>query len=164
MKKSTQPRAWAAIIAAVLLAGASAAVAQEPNWQATPTYTTTNLQSGFTPDPWTLKIDAGGSTAVSGSLGPNCTGYIHAGAPDVDLNYTPGDYSLYIRARSSADTTLVVYGPDRRWYCNDDQQGLDPVVTFNNPQGGNYNIWVGVHGSDNLEPATLEISEMNPGQ
>lgn len=155
-------------IAVVMLLGVSGyAMAKggggpTPNWRAVPTYTTIGLSAGFTPDPWSRRIEAGGDMRVSNSLAPGCRGYIHGQAPDVDLNYNAGSYSLYIRSRSSADTTLVVFGPNGRWYCNDDSIGTDPVVRFPNPRSGNYNIWVGNYGSSQLNSATLEITEINP--
>lgn len=162
MRNSASTGLYLGGIAACLVLASAQAQAQEPDWRAVPTYTTVDLSSSFRPDPWNIKLSAGGSRSVGSSLGSNCTGFINFGAPDVDLNYTPGSYSLFIRAKSDVDTTLVVYGPDRRWYCNDDHVGLDPVVTFNNPPNGNYNIWVGVHGSSNMQPAVLEITEVNP--
>ena len=134
----------------------------ELNWRAVPTYTTVDLRAGFTPDPWTQELQAGGSTRVPSGLGNDCVGLVHASAPDVDLNYTAGSFNLYIHVESSADTTLVIYGPDRRWYCNDDAIGLNPMVVFNNPPSGNYNIWVGTYDSGNLRPATLKITEIDP--
>ncbi|MCE8014850.1 peptidase S1 [Halomonas sp. MCCC 1A17488] len=136
--------------------------AQEPDWTAEPSYGSHHLSAGFTPDPWVQSLQAGGSTPVSAKLGPNCTGYIMASAPDIDLHYTAGSMPLYITVTSSADTTLVVNAPDGRWYCNDDFSGLDPVVMFQNPPSGMYNVWVGVHGSDQMQPATLKITELNP--
>ena len=135
---------------------------QQPNWQANPVYTTVNLNAGFTPDPWSYSLQAGGSNSVTNmKLGDNCVGYINVNAPDVDLNFTgAGSGPLHIFAASDYDTTLVINAPDGRWYCNDDHDGLNPAVTFNRAQNGNYNIWVGVHGSSDLRPATLYISEI----
>lgn len=148
----------AAFAAACFLAGTAVA---NPNWRAEPTYTTVNLTAGFMPDPWRQSLQAGGGDAVSAKLGANCTGHIHNAAPDVDLNYTAGSGTLYIRVASSADTTLVVYDPAGNWYCSDDAVGLDPVVTFSSPRTGNYNIWVGTHGGS-LQSAELQITELNP--
>jgi serine protease Do len=56
-----------------------------------------------------------------------------------------------------------VYGPDNRWYCNDDFGSSDPLVVFQNPRSGNYNIWVGTYSSSAANPAArLVISEGNP--
>lgn len=163
-----RPLLCMAAFVALLVAGVATAkeggTRQTPHWQAVPTYTTVDLSSGFTPDPWTQELEAGGDMEVSTDLAPACAGNIHGEAPDVDLNFDPGNYSLFIRARSQADTTLVVFGPEGRWYCNDDFVGTDPVVVFPNPPAGNYNIWVGVYGSTQLSDATLEITEINPAR
>ncbi|MGQ4880125.1 hypothetical protein ACOJCM_16275 [Billgrantia sp. LNSP4103-1] len=166
--KRTQTSAWhnarLGLIALSMVAAATSAHAQEPDWSAEPSYGSVHLQAGFTPDPWTQSLQAGGSSPVSAKLGPNCTGYIMASAPDVDLHYTAGNMPLYVSASSGSDTTLVINAPDGRWYCNDDFNGLDPVVMFQNPPSGMYNIWVGVHGSDQMQSATLRITELNPTQ
>lgn len=138
------------------------ALAEEPNWAGEPSYGSHHLSAGFTPDPWVQSLQAGGASQVNGALGPNCTGYIMASAPDIDLHYSAGSMPLYITVESSADTTLVINAPDGRWYCNDDFIGLNPLVIFQNPASGMYNIWVGVHGSSELQSATLKITELNP--
>ena len=65
---------------------------------------------------------------------------------------------------SPTDTTLAVNLPDGRWVCDDDSgEGTDPLVTFSNPESGNYNIWVGAYGSnDNYGRAVLYVTERNP--
>jgi hypothetical protein len=57
--------------------------------------------------------------------------------------FTPGDdpLSFYVEARD--DTVLLVNTPDGEWHCNDDFSGLDPALTFETPQEGQYDIWVG---------------------
>jgi len=145
--------------ATTLVAGTASA---EPNWAATPTYSTVNLSAGFMPDPWRQSLKAGGSDRVPRRLGDGCTGYINDSAPDVDLNYTAGSGSLFIHASSSADTTLVILDPAGEWHCNDDAFGHDPIVAFHAPRDGNYNIWVGLHGESGLAPAELRITEIDP--
>lgn len=152
------------ILAALGIMAIATAHAQQPDWTAEPSYGSYHLMAGFTPDPWVQSLQAGGTTEVNGKLGPGCTGYIMASAPDVDLHYTAGSMPLYITVESSADTTLVINAPDGRWYCNDDFIGLNPLVMFQNPASGMYNIWVGVHGSNQMQPATLKITELNPTQ
>jgi len=153
------------LCAAVLLAGTfSVTATAQPNWQAVPTYTTVDLRAGFTPDPWTINIEAGGNDRVSSRLGRDCAGFINNAAPDVDLNYDRGAgiLSLYIHAQSSTDTTLVVLDPQGNWHCNDDAIGLNPMVVFQSPLSGNYNIWLGVLGAAGTAPATLLITELDP--
>lgn len=133
----------------------------QPNWTGTPVYGSVQLEAGFTPDPWSRDLQAGGSGEVDSSLGSGCRGYVNYSAPDVDLYYEAGSLSLYIYAQSNSDTTLVINAPDGRWYCDDDSgDGLNPMVTFDNPQSGMYNIWVGVYSDAEVQPATLKISEL----
>lgn len=140
---------------AALLLVVPAAQAQDTS--ATATYGSVRLSSGFAPDPHSVTLTAGGSLDASG-LGSPCTGSI-ARAPDYELTYSAGSLPLYITSTSSTDTTLVVNGPDGRWYCNDDTNGNNPLVTFNNPQSGTYDIWVGTF-SGGTASATLAISEL----
>lgn len=148
-----------AAVAVLALAGATAASAQ--NYSANPTYGSTQLNSGFTPDPLTINLQSGGSIDSAQSIGGACTGFI-ANAPDYRVNYRAGNYPLIISVASSADTTLVINGPDGQWYCDDDggNQGMNPAVRFNNPASGQYDIWVGTYGSGSLNSATLTISEV----
>ena len=114
--------------------------------------------SGGTPSTATR---SGGSTDAPSAIGGSCRGII-ANAPDVRLNFTAGSLPLIISANSGSDTTLIVNGPDGRWYCDDDggENGLNPAVRFNNPQSGRYEIWVGTYGNSSLQPAQLHISEL----
>lgn len=151
----------AALVALPLLGLASGAQALE--WEATPTYGTVNLNSGFQPDPYMTSLSAGGSRSAS-EAGPNCSGYV-SGTPDLDLNYQAGQYQLSIYAESRSDITLVVYDAAGNWHCNDDfstASGTNPGITWSNPPSGNYNVWVGTYAAGELPEATLHISEASP--
>jgi hypothetical protein len=133
------------------------------NVAAVPTYGTVNLSAGFTPDPQIRSVTAGGNnyTTLAG-----CNAYIHAAAPDVDLNYQAGSFPLTIEARSGLDVTLLVNAPDGSWYCNDDGgNGTDALLTFSNPRSGQYNIWVGTYRaqSGTLPEAQVYITELAGG-
>ena len=39
-----------------------------------------------------------------------------------------GNTQLVFNTYANVDTTLVINGPDGRWYCNDDFNGRDPQV------------------------------------
>jgi hypothetical protein len=146
-------------VAATAIAAAYPATAQDYNLA--PNYTTLTLRSGFTPDPQVVQLMSGGSIDASDSIN-GCRGFI-SNAPDVRLNYTAGSYPLIISVDSDADTTLVVNAPDGRWYCDDDSgvNGLNPMVRFNRPQSGRYEIWVGTYGNGGLNRARLHISEVS---
>ena len=152
-------------IARILAAGAallamSAGAATAQNFGLNPNYGTVALAGGFTPDPYVVNLQSGGNIDAS-RLGGNCRGFI-TDAPDVRLNWTPGSLPLIISVAASADTTLVINGPDGQWYCDDDggANGLNPAVTFNPSRGGQYDIWVGTYGNASLQPAQLNISEL----
>ncbi|MEE2001747.1 peptidase S1 [Alkalimonas sp. MEB108] len=136
--------------------------ADEPNWKGNPVYGTVSLAAGFTPDPWVQDLQAGGGREVTSSLAPGCKGFINYSRPDVDFNFSGSSAVVYIHVESDADTTLVVNAPDGRWYCNDDFIGLNPMVIFQNPREGQYNIWVGVHGAAELHSAKLKVTEVKP--
>ena len=82
-----------------------------------------------------------------------------ARAPDYEFTYTAGSFPLSFGVVSDSDTSLVINGPDGRWYCNDDAEGLNPILTWGRPPSGSYDIWVGAVGQ--AASATLLISESN---
>lgn len=130
---------------------------------ARPTYGTLDLEVGFSPDPQVVSLSAGG-THRSDLAG--CTAYIHAAAPDVDINYDAGSLPLILSAASQTDVVLLVNTPDGEWHCNDDGGGgTDASLTFESPLSGNYNVWVGTYASrsGDLPAATLYVSELESG-
>ncbi|MGD2133427.1 MAG: caspase family protein, partial [Maricaulaceae bacterium] len=122
------------------------------------------LEAGFAPDPYSVYIEAGGPNEAY-TLDPYCTGLI-GDAPDFILDYTAGDYPLYISAAATSDTTLVVLTPDDQWACDDDSGAagdiaLNPGVTFEDPVSGEYRIWIGMFDPEQgTSTSTLHISEL----
>lgn len=142
---------------ATALLAASAAQAQDTSLSAT--YGDYSLSAGFTPDPYSISLTAGGNLAAS-NVSSSCRGSI-ARAPDIQLTYSAGSLPLIITGDASSDTTLVVNGPDGQWYCDDDSgEGTNPQLTWNNPRSGVYDIWVGTYGGGTT-PARLLISELS---
>jgi hypothetical protein len=148
------------LAASVLLAAAVPASAPAQDFNATPNYGTLNLRTGFEPDPNVIAVQSGGNLDAS-RIDSHCAGFI-TNAPDVRLVYTAGDLPLILSVASGSDTTLVVNGPDGRWYCDDDGgvNGLNPALRFNHPASGRYEIWVGTYGHAALQDARLNISEL----
>ena len=144
------------VLAATLAVAALTGIASAQNYSLPPTYGSVSLNPGFMPDPYQVQVVAGGTIDAS-SLSSACVGMI-ANAPDYRLQYGSGGSQLFIGVTSSADTTLVVNAPDGSWYCNDDYNGLNPVVGGEMPDGGQYDIWVGTYGSSTA-PATIFITE-----
>lgn len=133
-----------------------------PNPALPPTYGEVALVSGFTPDPHTKDISAGGGFNAA-SLSPGCTGWI-AAEPDYRVNWTAGSGSLPLvfSVQSDADTTLVINDAAGNWVCDDDggNNNLNPAITFTNPASGQYDVWVGTFAEGDLEKSTLNVSEL----
>jgi hypothetical protein len=122
----------------------------------TPTFGSVELHSGFVPDPYVKNVVAGGP--IQTNLGGVKSQV--ANAPDFKLYFTAGRLPLTIYVESAADTTLLINLPDGTWVADDDSGGnLNPLLRFNNPQSGRYDIWVGTYRGGN-PPATLKISEL----
>ncbi|MEZ6022672.1 MAG: hypothetical protein R3C16_04490 [Hyphomonadaceae bacterium] len=146
-----------AAIAAALALTTAPAMAQSLNFSADAPVRV-RLDSGFLPDPHEVQVEAGGPLDASATA-PDCIGQVSRRAT-VSLRYTAGTLPLIISAVSEADTTLVVRAPDGSWTCNDDYDGLDPQVSWANPQSGRYQVWVGRFAINETAPATLRISEI----
>ncbi len=142
---------------ACLLVLAGSVVGQ--NFRADPIYGEYTLQAGFSPDPQTFHVTAGGESEVRDLGLPRvCEGRITAAAPDLSINYEAGRFPITFFVRSEADTTLIINGPRGAWHCNDDTWGLNPRIRFSDPVSGQYDIWVGVIG-ERPEPAILHMTE-----
>lgn len=121
--------------------------------------TATTLVAGFTPDPFTTVLAAGGLRDAS-TLSPSCYGNI-AAQPDFQLSYTAGDWPLRFFVTSDADTTLAVVTPSGEVLCNDDFDGLNPSIALPTPSSGTYQVYIGTYGDSTSTPnATLAITEL----
>jgi hypothetical protein len=145
-------------LAAVAAMTLSTAASAQPDFSRTPSFGTINLSAGFDGDPRVIAVTAGGRLDAS-TIDPDCRGSV-ANAPDVRLNYSAGSLPLIISVDSGADTTLAINGPDGQWYCNDDTNGVNPVVRFDSPGSGQYDIYIGHYGQGSRIPARLYISEV----
>lgn len=148
-----------ALLSLICLLWSGWAAAQ--NISLNPIYGSITLSAGFSPDPHVVRLSAGGSNDAR-SVNRNCRGFI-SDAPDYRLHYTAGTIlPLIISTQSSADTTLVINGPDGQWYCDDDSgSSLNASIRFTRGLSGQYDIWVGTYSSDGLQSAELHISELH---
>ena len=120
---------------------------------------TATLGVGFTPDPLTAQIAAGGDIdARTGGFGPDCRGFM-SGTPNYNISYVGGGSLLRIFFSSAGDTTLIIQKPDGTFACNDDFTGtLNPLIDIPNPPAGNYTIWVGTYTQGSTVDGTLFIT------
>ena len=134
--------------------------ANAQNFELEPSFGEVSLEAGFEKDPRSVKIVSGGEIDAS-ALGGACVGFL-AEAPDVRLQYEAGLLPLRLFVQSAGDTTLVVNGPDGQWYCDDDSWGdVDPLISFSEPQSGQYDIWVDSFESQSNLDAVLGITELD---
>lgn len=152
-----------AAAAACAMALGGVALAQDYT-AAEPIFETVNLTSGFSNDPYTVAVVAGGENPAS-NVASECAGFV-ATAPDVRFNYeasTDWDLSIYVRS-TAGDATLLINLPDGSWVCDDDSaggaNGVDPGLVFAEPMSGQYDIWIGSFAPDSPFEAELRISEL----
>jgi len=118
------------------------------------------LSSGFTPDPQTLGMKAGGNIEVD--EGDCSYGYI-AESGGMGLQYTAGSFDLYVYVESDIDTMLLIRTPSNEFICDDDSHGsLNPLLHIEDPESGLYIVFVGGYTQNEYRDATLHISELPP--
>ncbi|MFW5790255.1 MAG: hypothetical protein ACOCWE_03265 [Bacillota bacterium] len=150
----------------ILISSVSASAQEYPDQWLEPEFGTVELETGFTPDPYEFEFVAGGELGL-GDLG--FVGYV-AESPDYDLVYEAGDeYPLVIKAELEenyfeGEIFLLVNTPDENWYY-DWHNDREPIIQFDNPQSGYYNIWVGTLTGDypevKISITEYESSEVN---
>ncbi len=85
-------------------------------------------------------------------LGGECVGFVSE-APDFRL-FWEGDASLLLFGFEPnielQDPTMVINTPNGSWLCNDDgtDETLSPLIFIEDPQHGQYDIWVGSYEED----------------
>ena len=151
----------AAIAAPVIALGLSVAPAQAQStscldWQAEPY----NIVRYTSEDLWTeraIDFTAGGAQDIAGCEQFYASGYYSA-RPDFAFYYDAEDRGRMVRIKvtSSCDTTLVVNDAEGRWHYNDDDEGLNPALRFDNAASGLYHIWMGTYSSQ-MCPATISF-------
>lgn len=126
------------------------------------------LAAGFEPDPLEVIVIAGGLVDAA-YLGGDCVGF-GTEAPDYQVQWSGRSSHLrfIFEALDSEDTTLIINAPDGSWHCNDDAFSgtFDPMVIFNNPAEGRYDIWVGTYSANQAVTGSLFVTErpVNPGE
>lgn len=91
-----------------------------------------------------------------------CPGYGRFDAADAVLTLDANERMMSIFATSERDLTIAVRAPDGTVLCNDDSFGLNPAVTFNNAQAGDYHIFVGAFSQGGSSQFDLFASQGGP--
>lgn len=138
------------------------------NLDAQPNTAALDLAAGFEPDPYTIRVFAGGTLDAS-AIDPACRGAITP-EPDIRLAWTGETALLRVFFMGDGDATLVIRTPDGRFLCNDDSFGLlTPSIDMAQPVSGTYHIWLGSVAETITVPGTLYLTEqravspINPG-
>lgn len=131
--------------------------------EAEPLLGQTDLQRGYSPDPYVVAVEAGGPVDTS-SLDLDC-GYVSA-SPTFAFRLSGGASETFLRiffaASDGIDTTLVVRTPHEEWLCADhapDGSGMDPVIDLEFAPSGRYTIWVGTRQNDTYGKGSLYITQ-----
>jgi len=157
-----------ASVTLVMLQAANTAWAQ--NLNAEPLFGSISLEAGFSSTPFTVEVSPGGEDE-SFVLGDECYGYIRFAQPDFVLNYQAdpsGERPLGVFALSDLDITMAINDPAGDWHCNDDSlylSGTNSGIQFNDPQSGDYQIWIGSYegGAESIT-TMLAITEVDENQ
>ena len=116
------------------------------------------LSTGFTPDPKTVTGTSGGAVNAQ-NLNQACAGWVST-QPDHNFVAQTAFTNLRILVNGgSGDTTLVVQKPDGSYVCNDDAEGVHPIVTGSFTPG-TYKIWVGSYEQGQNTAYTLGFTEL----
>jgi hypothetical protein len=130
-----------------------------PNFALDPVFGRVELPVGFSPDPHTVELRAGGEIAVD--VGSCSIGFVSEAA-SVELSYATGGAELHVYARSTEDTTILINTPSGEWLCDDDSLGdSNPIVSIPGAAAGVYDIWVGTYNGEEAR-ATLSIGSKVP--
>ncbi len=148
------------LFAALAFALAGAPALACPDWQQRPNFGTIDLTAGFENDPAVYRITAGGTHNIERCFRNGEAGFVTV-RPDFDLNWHGNSAQLTIAVEvRGADAVLLVNAPDGSWYYSDDYRGTNPAITFNNPQTGLYDIWIGTYDGSRRNPGRLIFTEL----
>src|SRR5690554_6847972 len=94
LNKTTFSLVLAGVLVSTAAFSQTRVASSQPNWRADALFETVTLSEGFTPDPWSFDLQAGGQNQAT-RLGDECSGYINNSAPDVTLIYEQSDGGQY---------------------------------------------------------------------
>lgn len=112
---------------------------------------------GFAPDP-IVRRGRGGGPVRAESFGESCRGFL-PGAPSFVLKVDAPMPQLRVLVHMAGDATLMIQLVDGSVRCNDDTEGLDPIIQGAFPPG-RHRIFVGTYGERGAgtTPYTLAVT------
>ncbi len=133
-------------LAVLALGLATAAAAQPMATVAAPAAGTLSPATGAQAESASFQARTPAETTATGA---GCTGYMDPSAPDVVVDWGGGDLRVWVRA--TFDATLAVARPDGSWACDDDTEGVLPVVELSGAPAGRYAVWLGSFAPDPMD-------------
>lgn len=115
------------------------------------------IRPGFTPDPM-IRTGTGGGPFDTTTDGSGCIGM--RGAIGQTLHLTADFSYLRVVARANQDISLIIRMSDGTYRCNDDSEGLNPMVEGAFPRGI-HTIYVGSMVRDARPNYTMGVSELS---
>jgi hypothetical protein len=126
-------------------------------------YGSTALTAGFVPDPFTIAVQGGGPAGAEYIEDDVCRGFTTV-EPTFSVQYTSGSPTLlrfYFIPDGPGDPTMIVNGPSSTYSCGDDSNDtFNPMVDFDTPASGRYDIWVGTYAPGTTLAGTLYVTEL----
>jgi len=104
-----------------------------------------------------IPLQAGGSIEAS-RHGGDCRGFVGF-APNFRVLLDDARPVRFM-AQGDRDLTIVVRGPTGQW-CNDDNDGLNPMVELAGPTPGLYSVYVGTYGTDRSPANALVTRDLS---
>lgn len=104
------------------------------------------------------QLQAGGSVEAS-RYGGDCRGFVGS-APNFRVSLE-GSLPARFMAQGDRDLTIVVRGPSGQHWCNDDHDGLNPMVELAGPIPGVYAIYIGTYGTDRSPASALVTRDLS---
>ncbi len=126
-----------------------------------PLFGSAALESGFSPDPYLVEVEAGGSVDTA-DFSPACgyTSFHPAFVLDWDGGTEPF-LRLFFTPDEETATTLLVHTPDDEWLCEEgffSGSGTVTVLDLPSAPAGEYAIWVGTREQGTVVQGSLSIT------
>jgi len=99
-----------------------------------------------------------GGTIPSETVDPDCWAGLLPEAPSYEFELAGFWDALTIGVDGTeGDPTLAVRDPAGAWHCNDDHNGLLPLIRLERASDGPYAVWVGAYAPDVQDVALLHV-------
>ena len=124
--------------------------------EAMPLFGSTVLESGFSPDPYSVDVVKAGGSVDTADFSPACgyTSYHPAFVLDWQGSKSSESFlRIFFTPDDNTETTLLVLTPEGEWLCEQDS-----VLDLPSASSGEYAIWVGTQEDGTSAAGSLSIT------